>query len=159
VYILSLVSVRLYRKVSRKQYAVDFKLRSGWQTHVLFDKCEISTNVHDLRLSFNKCECTVDVNLKRFVILSDNKTVNNLKAALYRHTVIAESNLTLSDKTSRCMEWNVSLPMFTRKYILLCVCANSPCNLRAMCTVTGNGSQTELWTTASHQQSMFLAVF
>jgi hypothetical protein len=35
------------------------------------------------------------------------------------------------------MEWNVCLPMFTRKYILLCVYVNSAFGLRATCTVTG----------------------
>jgi hypothetical protein len=77
--------------------------------------------MYNLHLVFKKCECNVDVNLKLFVILSDNKMVNNLHAVLYRYTVIAERNLTLSDKTLRCMEWNVSLSMFTRKYILLCM--------------------------------------
>jgi diphthamide synthase (EF-2-diphthine--ammonia ligase) len=86
LYILSLVSVRLYRKLNRQQYEVDFKLRSGWQTHVLFEKCEFSTNVHDLSLMFKKREYTFDVNLKLFVTLSDSNTVNNLHALLYTYS-------------------------------------------------------------------------
>jgi hypothetical protein len=89
---------------------------------------------------FKKCECIFDVKLNLYLIVNDNKTVKNLQAAMYRHAVIADRNLTLGDRTACCMEWNLSLSIFTRKYLPLCV-YNNACSLKATCTVTGIGSR------------------
>jgi hypothetical protein len=105
---------------------------------------------------FKKCECTVDVNLKLFVILSDNN--NSLRAALYRHTVFDERNLTLSEKNIalygvECEPFSV----YERIYFILRVCKQ---RIQSKSYVYHNrdGSWTELWTTTSRQKTMCPAV-